>query len=67
MGRILQDAPDCRMIRDLRGIGIRCSPRFEAVQVFRGDRAVAESVKEVIAARGRQTLHWSLGITHRRS
>src|SRR6266850_5507445 len=41
--------------KPLRGIGIRFSPRFELVQVFRGDLAFAQPVKEVIAERGRQT------------
>jgi hypothetical protein len=37
----------------IRGIGIRFSPRFELVEVFRGDLAFAQPVKEVIAERGR--------------
>src|SRR6266850_4650972 len=39
----------------LRGLGIGLSPRFELVEVFGGDLAVAQPVKEVIAERGRQT------------
>src|SRR5579864_5846792 len=41
--------------KPLGGIRIRFSPRFELVQIFRGDLAFAQPFKEVIAERGRQT------------
>ena len=39
----------------IRGLGIRFSPHLELVQVFRGDLAFAQPVKEMVAERGRQT------------